>query len=326
MTVKELPIPVISVGNLTVGGTGKTPLSIVLARLLVEEGYRVAVLSRGYGGAEPKEPLVVSDGTGILETDPDIAGDEALLIARRVPKAIVLVSPNRYASGRVASDRLGAEVAILDDGFQHLSLRRDVNILVLRGAGPWGNGHLLPRGPLREPLCACERADVVAQIGEPGPPSLEVRERLGIPFLRFDIRVRGISELGGVGQNLETDEIRGKKVYCFAGIGTPGSFEETVKSLGVDLAGMASFGDHHRFTEKDLDRVIESARDLDCEWVLTTEKDGVKIERLLNGRGSKSEIKVRLGTVAIDLQYDRKALWDVLRPRRRLHHHACGEV
>jgi tetraacyldisaccharide 4'-kinase len=254
----------------------------------------------------------MDDGEGILETDPTITGDEALLIARRVPKAIVLVSPNRYAAGRLACDRLGAEVAILDDGFQHLSLRRDMNILVLRGTRPWGNGHLLPWGPLREPLRACERADLVAQIGEPGPPSLEVRERLGIPFLRFDIRVRGISELGAVSRDLEPDALRGKRVFCFAGIAAPSSFEETVKSLEVDLAGTVSFGDHHRYGSGDLDSVIRSARDLDCEWILMTEKDGVKIECLLKKGEPELDPKIRLGTVAIDLKYDRNALSQII--------------
>lgn len=277
---QKMKSPVISVGNLTVGGTGKTPLVIMLANFLREKGFRPAVLSRGYGSRTSETIRVVSDGKGILLDRAD-CGDEALLIARSCQGVAVLTGASRILTGRFANDRLGADILILDDGYQHRHVARDVNLLLMDGARPFGNGFLLPAGPMREPKGALERADLIIATGsddgnarafspEGGTPQ-------GIPLFRGIRRPKDVRR-GATGQILPLASLNGTRVCAFSGIGSPGSFRKTLDSLGADVGCHLDFPDHYRYRGEDLRRIQEAASEAAASMIVTTEKDGVHLE------------------------------------------------
>lgn len=279
---ERVDLPVVSVGNLAVGGAGKTPIVMYLAQLLQRRGVRVAVLSQGYGGTGQGHRVVSLGGPAPLETA-ETAGDEPILIAKRCPGVQVLVGPSRAKLARMAKERLGAGVAILDDGFQHLSLRRDLDLVVLDGASPFGNGRLLPRGPLREPPTALSRADLcwISKADEGGAAELEAAAeaslfRVGLPPVRSRYRVAGIvrSDLRTV---VPEAEWRGAKVFLLAGLARPGSFRKTVRELGLAIVGEGLFRDHHFFTLAELDALFERAEAAGAERIVCTEKDAVRL-------------------------------------------------
>lgn len=276
---QRLGCPVISVGNLTVGGTGKTPMVLLLAGMLKDRGLRPAVLSRGYGGKSTADVLVVSDGRHVF-TGPEEAGDEPVLIARRLKDVPVLAGPKRAITGQYALEHFDVDVILLDDGFQHRYLKRDLDIVLLDSRQPLGNGFLLPRGPLREPPSALGRAGVIALTragdGDAGP----IDERLsgmlsGRVVLRT--RVRPTSLAAPDGEELPLSFLQGKRVFAFAGIARPDSFRQTIESLGVAIAGFRAFPDHHRYRAEDLSRIEDKAALARADILLATEKDIVKI-------------------------------------------------
>ncbi len=274
--------PVISVGNLTVGGTGKTPMVLLLAGMLKEKGMRPAVLSRGYGGRNKADVLVVSDGKQVL-TGPDEAGDEPVLITRRLGNVPVLVGPKRTLTGRYALENFPVDVILLDDGFQHRYLHRDLDIVLLDSRQPLGNGFLLPRGALRENPKALERADVVAFTRSESSRTDPFDERLsrmlsGRIVLRTRVRPTTLTASDGGTQPLTL--LQGKRVFAFAGIAQPDSFRQTIESLGGIIAGFRSFPDHHRYRAEDLIRMEEEAGLARADIVLTTEKDLIKLSAL----------------------------------------------
>lgn len=289
----KLPCKVISVGNLTVGGTGKTPMVILLARMLKAAGYRPAVLSRGYG-RQGKEPIrIVSDGISLLSS-PLEGGDEPVLIAESVPGVPVLTGPDRCLTGRTAVERLGAEVLILDDGFQHRRLFRDLNIVLLDSERPWGNGCLLPRGPLREPPAeALKRADILIRTGKGrGGPSDRAGERgrnRAVDSGRIEAVIPGhLPEFQGfhqpcdllsrqTGRKMGLRELAGKRICAFAGLGAPEQFRRTLQSLGAEISGFLTYPDHHRYTSLDLDVIQRAAANAGAELLVTTEKDEIKL-------------------------------------------------
>ncbi|SEM18249.1 lipid-A-disaccharide kinase [Syntrophus gentianae] len=288
----RLPCKVISVGNVTVGGTGKTPVVVLLARMLKEHGYRPAVLSRGYGSKGAAPVNIVSDGESIL-LGPREGGDEPVLIAESVPGIPVLSGPDRYLTGKTALSRLDADVLILDDGFQHRRLFRDLNIVLLDVDRPWGNGFLLPRGPLREPPAgALKRADLLIRTGEgkegnrgeiPGyfndVPGSE-RTLLGsLPVFRGTHQPRALISRHR-GQEMEPRDLKGKRICAFAGIGTPERFRKTLESLGAEITAFLSFPDHHRYSPSDLDFLEQEAKKAHAEMIVTTEKDEIKLMSL----------------------------------------------
>lgn len=279
LAVRRLACSVISIGNITVGGTGKTPAAIMIAGLLKEHGYRPAVLSRGYGG-KGKDIKVVSDGRQIFGCAYE-AGDEPHVIARAV-KVPVVTSPDRYAAGLHATGRLGADVLVLDDAFQHRSLHRDINIALLDAARPFGNGFLLPRGPLREGPASLERADlVVLTRSDSGPVSVIERLKAEFPsktFMRARHEPESIVECAS-GASHPVTFISGKKVAAFCGIAQPGSFRRLIENLGAEVVFFEEFKDHHSYTPGDVDRLREASRAAAAEMVLTTEKDFTKLER-----------------------------------------------
>jgi tetraacyldisaccharide 4'-kinase len=272
---EKLPCPVISVGNLVVGGTGKTPMVILLAKLLREKGRRPAVLSRGYG-ARTKAPVnIVSDGNRILMGWHE-AGDEPVLIARSISGVPVLTGPKRHLTGRAAIGDFGADVLILDDAFQHRALHRDLDIVLIDAASPFGNGRLLPGGPLREPAEALGRAHLLIRTGcckgseKPLPVSSEM------PFFRGFHRPLGVVE-GQTGRLIPATSLQGQKVCAFAGIGRPEAFRRSLIELDCEIVAFHAFPDHHPYSHRDLDFLRRLAAKTGTDRIVTTEKDGVRL-------------------------------------------------
>jgi tetraacyldisaccharide 4'-kinase len=262
---------VISVGNLNVGGAGKTPAVLYLAELLVREGRRVGILTRGYGRGS-KEPLTFT-GEGPLPSV-DEAGDEPLLLARRCPEARLFVGADRRALARRARDDFKLHVVLLDDGFQHWKLARDEDVVVVDEAVGFGNGRMLPRGPLREPLSSLRRATLlwVRASTVPGPALPAV----SAPTVRA--RYQPTAWVEPSGERHATDAMSGQPVLALAGLARPGGFLRTLGELGVDIRGTALFPDHHRFTARELQQVAARAASMGAR-VVTTEKDAVRLPR-----------------------------------------------
>jgi tetraacyldisaccharide 4'-kinase len=266
---RRLRQPVVSIGNLSVGGSGKTPIVAHLARLLLEHGERPSILSRGYGRHRPQDGVtVVSDGAAVLAGVAS-AGDEPLMLARALPGVPVLVGTSRYLSGRLAEEKLGASVHLLDDGFQHLELGRDVDLLVVDERDL--NDQPLPVGRLREPLVVAAKADaaLVDSVDESAAERIgctlglstcfRVERHLGTPY-RFD------------GSAVPTAD----RVLAAAGIARPDRFFGDLASAGWNVVGTIRFPDHHRFTNRDVERLAAAARAADA-IVMTTEKDAVRL-------------------------------------------------
>lgn len=279
LRVRRLPVPVISVGNLTAGGTGKTPLVIRLAAYLRDRGRRPAILSRGYGG-RPRGPVeVVSDGRQAL-CGPDVCGDEPYMMARRLSGVPVLTGPERSLTGREAVDRFGADVLLLDDGFQHRRLHRDADIVLVHARRPFGNGRLIPRGPLREPLRSLGRARWVVRTG-PAPAGGETETSSALPgyqgpMLRALHRPSRLVRATG-GEIHPPGFLEGKRVCAFAGIGSPEAFRRTLELLGCTVTAFLAYPDHHRFGRDDLAGIRRAGTAAGAAWFVTTEKDAVRL-------------------------------------------------
>lgn len=274
---RKIECKVISIGNITVGGTGKTPMVIMLANLLKERGYRPAVLSRGYGGRNRNSINVVSDGKRIF-MEHDEAGDEPALIAGLVSDVPVITGRRRYLTGRYALERLGADILILDDAFQHRGLSRDIDIVLLNGESPFGSGFLLPRGTLREPAKALNRADVIVLTGADQKEEIAptVKGLVPVPTFRGYRRPKDLVQ--GNGDDIYPLEyLKGKTVCAFAGIAEPESFKRTIKFLGGEVVAFVRFPDHHRYTERDLKEIRRESLNHSAAITITTEKDGIKL-------------------------------------------------
>lgn len=259
---ESVPLPVVVVGNLTVGGTGKTPLTIALVEWLQAHGRCPAVVSRGYvpGKGSPREPRVVSDGGG-RRLAPEDCGDEPALMADRL-SAPVVVAADRAAAVRRAAE-LGADCAVADDGFQRLSLPRRVALLVVDGGRGFGNRRCLPAGPLREPLSALAAADVVVVHGD-GEPGM-------VTDLRMQLRPRGLRGIQEPGAWADCEWLAGRSVTAVAGIGDPARFFASLRALGAVVRPLA-YADHHAYSTTDV-----------AAWpgeLVTTEKDAIKLAEL----------------------------------------------
>ena len=261
------PAPVISIGNITVGGTGKTPLVIDLVRRLERMGRNPAVIARGYGAAQG-EP-----------------NDEERLIRRACPGVIYLADPNRSIAAETACRRFGADVIVLDDGFQHRRLARVLDIVTIDATCPFGYEHVLPRGLLREPLSSLRRAQLVVLTRRDQVSRAELSrtaERLqalvpGGTCLQCGHRVTSIESLKGVPLDMDP---AGKSAVLFASVGNPRSFTTTVRTLGVDVVGERWWPDHYVYRRKDIDSLLRWGRFPPHDLLLTTEKDAVKLSEL----------------------------------------------
>jgi tetraacyldisaccharide 4'-kinase len=279
---RRLSVPVVSVGNVVAGGAGKTPFVELLARRLHERGCRVAIVLRGYRGASTG-PAVVSNGRALL-AEPPLASDEAYLLARRLPGIAVLTGADRYLAGQIAVEELGADVIALDDGFQHLRLHRDLNIVLLDATNPFGYGRLLPSGLLREPLISLARADLViltyADLGS-DLDGVARRIRRYAPDVPILHAVHHPSALLGVrGEVLPPERLQGQRLLAFSGIANPRRFEETLARLGAIVLGHRMLPDHHVYSSEDLESLASAARASGASLMITTEKDLVKLSHL----------------------------------------------
>jgi len=297
ISAKALPCVVISIGNITSGGTGKTPLTIYVARLLKRLGYKVAVLSRGYKGEAEKTGGIVSDGDRII-LSPDQAGDEPYMMANCLKNIPVIVGRNRYASGKLAVERFQADAVVLDDGYQHLKLMRDLNLLLLDYEKPFGNGYLIPRGLLREKISALKRADAVIftrydHAPADRPDDIQKRElsfsawltgkplfkSFYIPHIHGMILKENRFE-DGCGYPLpfeHLEKLRQEHCFAFSGIARNDDFKKTVESTGCVLTGFKGFPDHHTYSAVDLDHIVQMGKASGADVFLTTEKDAVRI-------------------------------------------------
>lgn len=278
----RLPVPVISVGNIALGGTGKTPMVVWLASYLMARGKRVAVLSRGYGGSAEGELRIVSDGSRMLLT-PEQSGDEPYLLAQKVPGLMVIIGADRYRAGLFALQELKPDLFILDDGFQHLRLKRDLDILLLDAARPFAGGRTLPAGFLREPVGAANRADLVVYTRcAPGSaPDLFP----GKPSCRTSHKLSGIRPLGG-GACAGFEMAKGARVTAFSGIADPGAFFDLLEQEGVVLTATLAFPDHASYGEEEIAAICRLRDASRSTLLLTTEKDGVKLTPFLERLGS----------------------------------------
>jgi tetraacyldisaccharide 4'-kinase len=289
---KRLGARVISVGNITVGGTGKTPLVEYIARYLQKEGYSVAILTRGYGRRSRKLRVLNYKGKMTARGEPAYRefGDEPLMLARALPEIPVIVNTDRYEAGQWAERELGVEVLLLDDGYQHLALARDLNILVLDATDPFGGLEMVPFGRLREPLYAIRRADAVIitradrpfDQGQTLAIIKQIKEAYGEKMPPVMYACCSILQMRHLqtGAIYDIDQFAGWNAFVMCGIGNPQAFLEDVIQAGMNIAGERFFADHHAFTQKELDRVSCAAQSAGADMIVTTEKDAVRLEGL----------------------------------------------
>ncbi|MEX1044558.1 MAG: tetraacyldisaccharide 4'-kinase [Chthoniobacterales bacterium] len=295
LRAQELGCPVVSIGNLTVGGTGKTPVAEMLARELQQRGRRVAILSRGYKSV-PRPflqrlrnklfkhrdlfpPRIVSDGKSVL-LDSRRAGDEPHMLAKNLPGVCVLVDKDRVKSGLHALRHFGSDVLLLDDGLQYQRLRHRLDVVLVDRQAPFGNEHLLPRGTLREPPANLRRASFIV-VTKSGP----LPDEALLARLRKLNRTASIIECNHApqhwqdirtGQRFPLDHLRGRHVGAMSGIARPESFEQGVRELGAIVEITKGFADHHRFTKKEILRFLEWCDRRSLDALVTTEKDSVR--------------------------------------------------
>jgi tetraacyldisaccharide 4'-kinase len=273
----RLPAPVVSVGNLTFGGTGKTPTVVALVRDLVRRGRHPAVLTRGYGREVTEPRVLIGPEPGV---ELEMAGDEPLELAHRLPGVPVVVDADRVRGGIEALTR-GADVLVLDDGFQHLRLERDLDLVLVDAGDPWGGGRMPPRGRLREPLSGLERADAVVVTKVPSDPTPVVaevrrvveRHATRLPVLAARLVPTTVRRPNG---SAGPEILAGARVLAVAGLGRPEGFAELLRSAGAEVVETRWFADHHVFTSGELDAAVARAAELEAV-LATTAKDAVRM-------------------------------------------------
>jgi tetraacyldisaccharide 4'-kinase len=286
---------VVVVGNLTVGGTGKTPVVEMFARALRDRGRKVAILSRGYKSKAPplwkrlwhdfthqeaEPPRIVSDGERLL-LDSELAGDEPFMLAKNLPGVVVLVDKDRVKAGAYAIKRFGCDTLVLDDGFQYLPLKGRLNLLLVDKTNPFGNGFLLPRGILREPVKHLKRASYVFLTKSNGHRDEELEHLIRhynphAEIIECAHRPQFLQRVGN-GEKRPLEDLKGRRIAAFSGIATPESFERFLREGGAHLVYARRFLDHYRFTSDDLREVYAEAEKAGAEFIVTTEKDAVRI-------------------------------------------------
>ena len=302
LRVKKLPAPVVSVGNLTVGGTGKTPVTACLAKLFQGQGRKVCILSRGYGG-QNRGVTCISDGRHTYKKPPEV-GEEPYWLARTLPGVAVYTGACRYAAGLAAWQEFKPDLFLLDDGFQHFQLHRDLDLVLLDATAPFGNGSLLPRGPLREPLTALAAAQglILTRFDPERHQAQMAAIRAAFPdkpVLTASIIPVSVTAYPG-GQTDAPAALRHRAVMAFAGLARPEVFAATLQELGVDLKACQIFPDHHAYGPAELDRLAAAARSLGAEGLVTTGKDWARLGERWDGELPLwvLEVEARLGDAA----------------------------
>lgn len=303
---------VISVGNITLGGAGKTPVVAHLARVLQKHGYRVTVLSRGYR-RRSRGVRIVSDGQGIRLNRSE-AGDEPYLLARRLPGVPIVVGENRVSAGRLAIDLFGPDTLLLDDGFQHVRLHRDIDLVVIDASNPFGNGRVLPGGILREPIKSLHRAHLFWLTRVDQTDDLALLEKFlhalqpeaGIIQSTYrPTRLRSLE----TGAEADLSVLQGARTVMVCGIANPASFERTLLELGADLMERFSFPDHHPFKASEMREVQNAAATKGAKLIVTTEKDGVRIPRDIQYKVPVYELNIEVHIIQ-GKEFLEKALWN----------------
>jgi tetraacyldisaccharide 4'-kinase len=293
---ERLGATVISVGNITVGGTGKTPLVEYIARYLRRESHSVAILTRGYGRASSgrlvlNNPRDASTASARIKDSASYRdyGDEPLMLARALPDVPIVIDKRRYEAGLWAERELGSEVLILDDGYQHLGLARDLNILLIDATDPFGGLDMAPMGRLREPLYGVRRADVViiTRADRPfdqGRTLAVIKYFCGekIPVLYVSSPIAGLRHLES-GETYDARQFVGWSAAVMCGIGNPHAFADNILQVGMNIVSESFFRDHHPFTQEDMDGVLSAARARGADLIVTTEKDAVRLEEIKQG-------------------------------------------
>ncbi len=300
----RLPVKVISVGNITTGGTGKTPLVEFSVKYLSELGRKVAVLSRGYGGENSSQK------------GDEMVNDECLALIENLRDVPVLAGRDRVKNGEKAINDFGIDCVVLDDGFQHLRLKRDLDIVVIDALNPFGGENLIPRGSLREPLHNLERADlfIISHCDQGNEQTIRsIYSKLNLinhnapicESIHSPVHFDSVAD----GSILELEWIKGKKVYALSALGNPQSFAYTLKGLGADLVKHKAFQDHHIYTKEEIDDAISEAQSLDTDAIVVTQKDIVKIRKMniknANILSLRIEIKITRGVDLYKAAIDR---------------------
>ena len=315
-----LGIQVISIGNVTAGGTGKTPVTEIFARTLAQAGRKVAILSRGYRRKEAPwyqriftqvidPPLVVSDGRRVL-LDSAVGGDEPYMLASNLPGVAVLVDRNRVKAGRYAIKRLGCDTIILDDGFQYQKLKHSIEVVLVDSTNPFGNGHMLPRGVLREPARHLKRADIIFLTkcrGETGAIKEEIRkynrtaeivECNHTPRILRDVWSR---------EEYPLKWLEGKTVCTLSGIASPKGFENSLRHMGAKVVWCDRYADHHRYDSSEILYALNRTADMGAEALVTTEKDAVRFPRF-----ETSPVKCLYLRIAIEILAGHENFQDII--------------
>jgi tetraacyldisaccharide 4'-kinase len=273
----------ISVGNITMGGTGKTPLVKLVAHILAAHGEKVCILTRGYGRRNESERVLVSDSISVL-ADVDAAGDEPLELAKSLlGKAVVVADADRVTAASWARDKFGVTAFVLDDGFQHRRARRDLDIVCIDAGNPFGDEELLPAGRLREPLTSLSRADaIVITRLETASDIATIEKRIRefnsrVPIFRCSTRLIGFVTAR---EGIETAWNYSESAFAFAGIGNPKSFFSMLRAENVNIAGSRAFRDHHHYTQDDIASLESEARNAGATAMVTSAKDAVKLSNL----------------------------------------------
>ena len=309
---------VVKIGNLTCGGTGKTPVVEVFARILSQKGRKVAILSRGYRSRDKRSfldklkkkflsrkkeipPRVVSDGKNLL-LDSMSAGDEPFMLASNLKNVAVIVDKDRVKSGLYAIEEFGTDTLILDDGFQYLNLKSHINILLVDATCPFDNHHVLPRGLLREPIKNIKRADFIFLTKSNGSRSLRHlkaflrRKNHLAEIIECCHRPQYLEDVFNRGERLELTALTGKKVGSISAIANPGRFNAFLKELGAEIVSEVHFADHHRYRQQEMIDFINKAKEAGADYIMTTEKDAVRMPRL-----DRRDIPILFLRVQIDI-------------------------
>lgn len=280
LSIIKLNVPVISVGNLTVGGTGKTPAVEYIARLLLSNQLRPAIVTRGYGRKQ-HGTIVVTDGEKIFATV-EASGDEAMLLAKRLQRAVVIADEKKFRGAKYASENFQIDAVIIDDGFQHRKLHRDLNIVLIDSPSFFDNQWILPAGPFREPFSSVFRAHAIIFSNTDKSSSSELdklsfRTQAASPAMLYRALLKPkLFENIATGEHLPISFLNGKKVFAACGIARPARFFDEIKKCGAQMVESIAFPDHHAFKKDDIMALFERAREANAEFIVITEKDATK--------------------------------------------------